>query len=75
MTKSKTQLRCKLEVNGSIIQQEMRFKYLGIELSGYDDVEAEVREQTTRATKIAGCLNARIWRNKNIGIEARIYMQ
>ena len=75
MTTSKTPLRCKLEVNGSIIQQEMRFKYLGIELSGYGDVEAEVREQTTRATKIAGCLNATIWRNKNIGIEAksRIY--
>ena len=44
----------------------MRFKYLGIELSGYGDVEAEVREQTTRATKIVGCLNATIWRNKNI---------
>ena len=53
----------------------MRFKYLGIELSGYGDVEAEEREQTTRATKIAGCLNATIWLNKKIGIEAksRIY--
>ena len=40
-----------LEINGSIIQQEMRFKYLGIELLGYGDVEAEVREQTTRVTK------------------------
>ena len=49
----------------------MRFKYLGIELSGYSDVEAEVREQTTRATKIFGRLNATIWRNKNIGIEAK----
>ena len=50
----------------------MRFKYLGIELSGYGDVEAKVREQTTRATKIA---SATIWCNKNIGIEAksRIY--
>ena len=75
MTTSKTPLRCKLEVNGSIIQQEMRFKYLEIELSGYGDVEAEVREQKTRATKIIDCLNATIWRNKNIGIEAksRIY--
>ena len=48
----------------------MRFKYLGIELSGYGDVEAEVREQTTRAKKIAGCLNAAIWGNRNIGIKA-----
>ena len=44
MTTSKTPIRCKLEVNESIIQQEMRFKYLGIELSGYGDGEAEVRE-------------------------------
>ena len=74
MTTSKTPLRCKFEV-GSIIQQEMRFKYLGIELSSYGDVEAEVRKQTTRATKIAGCLNAIIWRDMNIGIKAksRIY--
>ena len=63
MTTSKTPLICKLEVNGSIIQQEMRFKYLGIELSGYGDVAAQVREQTTRATKIAGCLNATTWRH------------
>ena len=74
-TTSKTPLRYKLKVNESIIQQEMGFKYLEIELSGYGDDKAEVREQTTRATKIAGCLNATIWRNKNIGIEAksRIY--
>ena len=44
-------------------------KFLGIDLLGYGDVEAAVREQTTRATKIAGCLNATIWRNKNIGID------
>ena len=51
ITTSKTPLRCKLKVTGSIIQQEMRFKYSGIELSGYGDVKAEVREKTTRATK------------------------
>ena len=54
MTTSKKPLKSKLEVNGSIIQQERRFKYLGIELLGYSDVEAEVRKQTTRATKITG---------------------
>ena len=71
----KNTVRCKLKVNGSIIQQKMRFKYLGIGLSVYGDVEADVREHTTRATKIAGCLNTTIWRNKNIGLEAksRIY--
>ena len=75
MTTSKVPLRCKLEVEGNVIQQEMKFKYLGIEISGYGDVEAEVRERTTKATRIAGCLNDTIWRNKNIEVEtkARIY--
>ncbi|KAK9887098.1 hypothetical protein WA026_020042 [Henosepilachna vigintioctopunctata] len=75
MTTSKTPLRCKLEVDGKSIQQEMKFKYLGIEISSYGDVEAEVREQATKAARIAGCLNDTIWRNKHIGIEAkaRIY--
>ena len=75
MTTSKTPLRCKLEVDGKIIQQVMKFKYLGISISGFGDVEAEVREQTQKATRIAGCLNDTIWRNRNIGTEtkSRIY--
>lgn len=75
MTTSKVPLRCKLEVEGRVIQQEMKFRYLGIEISGYGDVEAEVRELTTKATRIAGCLNDTIWRNKNIKVEtkSRIY--
>lgn len=57
MTTSKTPIRCNLVVNDKIIQQETKLKYLGIELPGYGDVEAEVRQQTTKAMKIAGCLN------------------
>lgn len=75
MTTSKTPLRCKLEVEGKVIQQEMKFRYLGIEISVCGDVEEEVREQTTRATRVAGCLNDTVWRNKNISIQtkSRIY--
>ena len=42
---------------------------------GFGDVEAEVREQTLKATRIAGCLNYTIWRNRNVGTEtkSRIY--
>ena len=46
MTTSKTPLKCKLKVDGKIIQQVMKFKYLGISISGFGDVEAKVREQT-----------------------------
>ena len=75
MTTSKTPLRCKLVVDGKIIHQEMKFKYLGVEISGYGDVETEVREQTNKAARIAACLNNTIWRNKHMRIEtkARIY--
>ncbi|XP_030767906.1 uncharacterized protein LOC115891558 [Sitophilus oryzae] len=49
----------------------MKFKYFSIELSGYGDIETEVRQQTTKA----GCLNDTIWKNKYIGVEvkSRIY--
>ncbi|XP_045473979.1 uncharacterized protein LOC123680232 [Harmonia axyridis] len=75
MTTLKTPLRCKLEVDGNIIQQKMKFKYLGIELSGCGDVEEEVRAQTVRATRVAVCLSDTVWRNKNIKVKtkARIY--
>lgn len=35
----------------------MHFKYLSIEVSGYEDVEAEVKRQPTKATRIVACLN------------------
>ncbi|XP_015181515.1 PREDICTED: uncharacterized protein LOC107069067 [Polistes dominula] len=75
MTTVKIPIRCKLEIEGKVIQQVMRFRYLGIEISGYGDIEEEVREQTTKAARVAGCLSDTIWRNKNIKIEtkARIY--
>lgn len=45
---------------------EMKFQYLGIELSGAGDVEQEVGAQATKAIRIAGCLNTTIWINKSI---------
>ena len=68
MTTSKTPLRCKLKVDKKIIQQVMKFKYLEISISGFGDVDAEVREQTQKATRIAECPNT-IWRNRNIGTQ------
>ncbi|XP_045463812.1 uncharacterized protein LOC123673370 [Harmonia axyridis] len=75
LTTSKIPIRCKLAVDDKIIQQEMKFKYLGIELSGYGDIELEVRQQTNKALRVAGCLNDTIWKNKYLHTEtkARIY--
>lgn len=75
MSTSKIPLRYKLAIDGKIIHQEMQFRYLGVEISGYGDVETEVREQTNKAVRIAAYFNNRIWRNKHMAIEpkSRIY--
>lgn len=72
---SKNPVRCKLEVDGNIIEQVMTFRYLGVNVSGYGDIENEVRQQVNKANRVAGCLNDTIWRNKHIGVETktRIY--
>lgn len=66
---SKMQL---MELDGKVIEQKMKFNYLGIELSSFGDIEAEMRDQTTKAIRIAGCLNT-IWCNKGTKIKSRIY--
>lgn len=66
----KTPIRCKLCIDKNIIQDEIKFKYLSKELSGYGDIEDKVRSQATKATRTAACL-----KNKYMGMEAksRIY--
>lgn len=68
---SKYRLPCKID--GKIIKQEMKFKYLGIVINGYRDIE-EVR-QVSRENKAAGSLNETIWKNKHLrqDTKARIY--
>lgn len=50
------------------------FQYLGIEISTQGDVEADVRQQTAKATRIAACLNHIIRRNKHMGVKAKSRM-
>lgn len=56
-------------------QQVMNPEYLGILLSEYKTVKEEVKEQITKAKKIARYLNYTIWRNKYLRTEtqSRIY--
>ena len=72
ITTSKTPLRCELEVNGKSVQQEMKVKSLGIEISGYGDIETEVKGQAMKAARTAACLNNTIWSNKHMGIETKL---
>lgn len=60
-----------------LIQQEMKDKYLGMRISGYGDVETEVRNQSTKVARTVAYLNNIIWMNKHTEIDAksRIYLQ
>ncbi|CAG9828580.1 unnamed protein product [Diabrotica balteata] len=68
-------LRCKLELEGQIIEQVMEFKNLSITLFSLGKLETDVEDQVIRANRATGCLNQTIWRNKNIGkyTKDRIY--
>lgn len=56
MTKTKTVTsRTTLEIDKKIVQYEIKFKYLGIEISGYENVETDVRGQAMKATRTAAC--------------------
>ena len=72
MVISKEPIRCKLEVEGHIIEQVMKFKYLGFEISSYGNTLLEVREQTLKAARISGCLRDVVWKNKYMSIESKV---
>lgn len=69
---SKNPIRCKLEVNGKIIQQVMDFKYLGIHISSSRRLIDEVRTQVFKASRISGYLRDVIWKNKYLNIESKV---
>lgn len=51
MSTSRILLKCKLERDNKIIQNEMQFMYLGIKISGHGEVETEVRGELVKAAK------------------------
>lgn len=75
MTISINPIRCKLEIDGKIIEQVNKFNYLGTLLTSNGTTEEELKSQVDKACRIAGCLNDMIWRNNNLQIatKSRIY--
>lgn len=65
-------IRCKLEVDGQIVQQVSEFRYLGINISSSGGVEKEVAEQVEKGLRIAGCLRNTIWDNKHLRTETKV---
>lgn len=72
LTISKTPLRCKLQLYDEIVEQVMSFTYLGIQVTSHQDLEAEVKHQAIKASKISGCLNNAIWSNQYLRTEAKV---
>ncbi|GJQ86022.1 hypothetical protein Trydic_g14966 [Trypoxylus dichotomus] len=67
---SKEQVRCKLEVDESLIEQANRFKHLGTDITSSGNLESEVREQTMKASQILSYLRDIVWRNKYLKMES-----
>lgn len=72
MVISKNPIRCKLVVDGTVVEQVMQFKYLGALITSVKDLGTEVRSQTIKATRVAGCLNEMVWRNKYMAKESKV---
>lgn len=72
MVVSRYPIRCKLEVDGSMVEQVMEFKYLGALLTSVKDLGTEVQDQAIKAARVAGCLNEMVWRNKYMALESKV---
>ncbi|XP_044760904.1 uncharacterized protein LOC123318360 [Coccinella septempunctata] len=72
---SKEPKRCKLVVADQPIEQVMTFSYLGVQISSNQDRTYEVREQASKACRMAGALRDVIFNNKYMSKQSktRIY--
>lgn len=48
MTPSKIPVRCKILIVLKIVEKTMKFRYLGIEISGYGDMDTESKIKSLR---------------------------
>ncbi|XP_056642605.1 general transcription factor II-I repeat domain-containing protein 2A-like [Diorhabda sublineata] len=61
MITSKTPIRCKLVVDDEIIQQEMKFKYPGPDISGSGDIGVEETKRTEELRRTCKIDNVNEW--------------
>ncbi|GJQ80767.1 hypothetical protein Trydic_g9359 [Trypoxylus dichotomus] len=63
--------RCKLELGQKIIEQVNWFKYLGADIISSGNLDNEVREQSTKASRILGCLRDVVCGNKYVKVKTK----
>ena len=72
LTISREPVRCKLQLDNTIVEQVPSFNFLGIQITSSKIVSEEVRPQAIKASKISGCLNETIWSSKFLRTEAKV---
>ena len=63
MTVRKEPIRCKLKIDGRMVEQVMEFNYLGVNITSSGNLLKEIKTQAQKAARVAGCWND-LWRNK-----------
>jgi len=66
MVTSKEPIRCKLMAHNKIIQQVLKFNYLGTVISSDRYLTEEIRMQANKTNDIAGYLRDIIWKNRSM---------
>lgn len=72
MVISKDPIRWKLTINNGIIQQVLRFNYLGVSVSSERNLIEEARTQAMKASRVSGYLRDIIWKNKMMSPQSKI---
>jgi hypothetical protein len=71
----KREATCKLVNDDKIIDQVLKIKYLGIDITSQGLLQDEVKDQINKTNRISERLNDTVWNNKYISREtkSRIY--
>jgi hypothetical protein len=72
LTIAKHNIKCEIKSRDTMIEQVPNFNYLRVEISAKRDLKQGVRIQTMKATRISGCLNNLIRRNKHMSTEYKV---
>jgi hypothetical protein len=62
----------KLEIQVKMIEQVMSLKYLGVEITSNGTLQSEVKHQAYKGSRLLGCLNDIMWKNKCLRLEPKV---
>jgi hypothetical protein len=69
---ARSPINCNISVDGLLVEQVPKFRYLGVDLCGQTDLPTEIVGQINKAAAISGCLRNCIWKNPDMKISSKI---